>query len=75
VSLDEVEIDEEKVAEPAVDNGADHPFLEDEDENVSNLIDAAGIRQGADRGNVVHWAVPARARRRWSSREASRTLG
>ena len=52
VSLDEVEAGEEKVAEPAVDDieveedaddGADHPFLEeeeeDEDDDVSNLID------------------------------------
>ena len=51
VSLDEVEADQEKVAEPAVDDidveedadddGADHPFLEEEedDDDVSNLID------------------------------------
>ena len=50
VSLDEVEAGEEKVAEPAVDDieveedaddGADHPFLEkeEEDDDVSNLID------------------------------------
>jgi uncharacterized protein (TIGR02300 family) len=51
VSLDEVEAGEEKVAEPAVDDieveedaddGADHPFLEKEeedDDDVSNLID------------------------------------
>jgi uncharacterized protein (TIGR02300 family) len=52
VSLDEVEADQEKVAEPAVDDidveedadddGADHPFLEEEEEedgDVDNLID------------------------------------
>ena len=50
VSLDEVEADQEKVAEPAVDDidveedadddGADHPFLEEEDDDdVTNLID------------------------------------
>ena len=53
VSLDEVEAGEEKVAEPAVDDidveedadddGADHPFLEEEEEedgdDVGNLID------------------------------------
>jgi uncharacterized protein (TIGR02300 family) len=52
VSLDEVEADEEKVAEPAVDDidveedaddGADHPLLEEEeeedDDDVGNLID------------------------------------
>jgi uncharacterized protein (TIGR02300 family) len=53
VSLDEVEAGEEKVAEPAVDDvdveedaaddGADHPFLEEEEEedgdDISNLID------------------------------------
>ena len=51
VSLDEVEAGDEKVAEPAVDDidvekdadddEADHPFLEEEDDDdVSNLIDA-----------------------------------
>ena len=51
VPLDEVEAGEEKVAEPAVDDidvekdaddGADHPFLEKEeedDDDVTNLID------------------------------------
>ena len=51
VSLHEVDAGEEKVAEPAVDDieveedaddGADHPFLEKEeedDDDVSNLID------------------------------------
>jgi len=53
VSLDEVEAAEEKVAEPAVDDidveedandGADHPFLEEEeeDDDVSDLIDGDG---------------------------------
>ena len=53
VSLHEVDAGEEKVAEPAVDDidveedadddGADHPFLEEEeedgDDDVSTLID------------------------------------